>query len=106
MRKKVKSRPRISVFRSNKHIYAQIIDDDRGVTLFTMNDKNLVKGKDKKKRELTKKEEAFLVGENLAKEALKKMSEKSFLTGAITDTTGELRRWQTVPEKEDLIFDG
>ncbi|MGD2108388.1 MAG: 50S ribosomal protein L18 [Phycisphaerae bacterium] len=26
-------RPRLSVFRSLKHIYAQIIDDDRGVTL-------------------------------------------------------------------------
>lgn len=27
------SKPRISVFRSNKHIYAQIIDDVNGVTL-------------------------------------------------------------------------
>lgn len=27
------SRPRLSVFRSNKHIYAQIIDDTKGVTL-------------------------------------------------------------------------
>lgn len=26
-------RPRLSVFRSNKHIYAQIIDDSRGITL-------------------------------------------------------------------------
>lgn len=26
-------RPRLTVFRSVKHIYAQIIDDDRGVTL-------------------------------------------------------------------------
>ena len=26
-------RPRLSVFRSNKHIYAQLIDDLRGVTL-------------------------------------------------------------------------
>jgi len=26
-------RPRLSVFRSHKNIYAQIIDDDRGVTL-------------------------------------------------------------------------
>lgn len=26
-------RPRLSVFRSSKHIYAQIIDDERGVTL-------------------------------------------------------------------------
>ena len=27
------SKPRLSVFRSSKHIYAQLIDDDRGVTL-------------------------------------------------------------------------
>jgi large subunit ribosomal protein L18 len=26
-------RPRLSVFRSSKHIYAQVIDDERGVTL-------------------------------------------------------------------------
>ena len=29
----VAARPRLSVFRSSKHIYAQIIDDVRGVTL-------------------------------------------------------------------------
>ena len=28
-------KPRLSVFRSNKHIYAQIIDDDKGHTLCT-----------------------------------------------------------------------
>lgn len=36
VRKKVlgtDQRPRISVFKSNKHIYAQIISDDRGITL-------------------------------------------------------------------------
>ena len=27
------ARPRLNVFRSNKHIYAQIIDDINGVTL-------------------------------------------------------------------------
>ncbi|MHC4696809.1 MAG: 50S ribosomal protein L18 [Planctomycetota bacterium] len=27
------SRPRLAVFRSAKHIYAQIIDDERGITL-------------------------------------------------------------------------
>ncbi|MBI3091087.1 MAG: 50S ribosomal protein L18 [Candidatus Tectomicrobia bacterium] len=27
------ARPRLSVFKSNKHIYAQLIDDHRGVTL-------------------------------------------------------------------------
>lgn len=29
----VASRPRLSVFRSNRYIYAQIIDDDAGLTL-------------------------------------------------------------------------
>lgn len=36
VRKKVfgtAERPRLAVFRSNKHIYAQLIDDDRGATL-------------------------------------------------------------------------
>ena len=28
-----KGRPRLSVFRSNRHIYAQVIDDGKGVTL-------------------------------------------------------------------------
>jgi len=27
------ARPRISVFKSNKHLYAQVIDDDKGTTL-------------------------------------------------------------------------
>ncbi len=27
------AKPRLSVFRSNKHIYAQLIDDDRGITI-------------------------------------------------------------------------
>lgn len=33
IRKKSGGRPRLSVFRSSKNIYAQIIDDTRGVTL-------------------------------------------------------------------------
>ena len=31
--KKISSRSRLSVFRSNNHIYAQVIDDSKGVTL-------------------------------------------------------------------------
>ncbi len=33
IQKAAKGRPRLSVFRSSKQIYAQVIDDDRGVTL-------------------------------------------------------------------------
>ena len=33
IRRAAKGRARLSVFRSSKHIYAQVIDDDRGITL-------------------------------------------------------------------------
>lgn len=33
LRRLSSGRPRLSVFRSNKHIYAQVIDDGKGVTL-------------------------------------------------------------------------
>ena len=64
------SRIRISVFRSNRHIYAQIIDDNKGTTLFSAGDSEKTKIKDKKK--LTKKETAYLVGEKIAGKAIKK----------------------------------
>jgi len=33
LQKQANGRPRVSVFRSSKHIYAQIIDDSKGATL-------------------------------------------------------------------------
>lgn len=33
LKKKAAGRPRLSVFRSSEHIYAQVIDDAKGVTL-------------------------------------------------------------------------
>ena len=33
LRKVASGRPRLSVYRSSKNIYAQVIDDDRGLTL-------------------------------------------------------------------------
>jgi large subunit ribosomal protein L18 len=43
IRKAANGRPRLSVFRSSKQIYAQVIDDERGVTLASAStlDKNL-----------------------------------------------------------------
>ncbi|MBU0619415.1 50S ribosomal protein L18 [Patescibacteria group bacterium] len=60
-------RPRLSVFRSGKAIYAQLIDDQRGVTLAAVSEKN-IKTADK----LTKTAKAELVGRALAELALKK----------------------------------
>jgi large subunit ribosomal protein L18 len=53
--------PRLSVFRSNKHISAQIIDDVTGKTLASVHSRE-VKGK-------TMMEKSQLVGEALAKKA-------------------------------------
>jgi len=55
------SRPRLAVFRSNRHIYAQLIDDVRSVTIAAASDAE-VKGDDKTAR-------AKAVGELLASRA-------------------------------------
>jgi large subunit ribosomal protein L18 len=56
-------RPRVSVFKSGQHIYAQIIDDLKGVTLAAESDLKVKEG--------TKKEKATKVGETLAQKAIK-----------------------------------
>ena len=71
-------RPRLSVFRSNKYLYGQIIDDKKGKTLVAVSEKEL-KGKDKK----PKLEKAKLLGEMLAKKAVKvKIKQVVFDKGA------------------------
>ncbi len=40
--------PRLCVFRSSRHIYAQLIDDEKGETLTSANDLQLKKAKKKK----------------------------------------------------------
>ena len=63
-------KPRLSVFRSHKHIYAQLIDDKNGYTLAFSStlDKELIK-----EIEIAATQKAsFLVGQNIAKKAIKK----------------------------------
>lgn len=61
--------PRLSVYRSNVSIYAQIIDDIKGITLCSAS--SLDKDLEKDLAGKTKCEQAKLVGESLAKKALK-----------------------------------
>lgn len=58
-------RPRLSVFRSNRYIYAQLIDDTAGDTLVSASSKKIKSGR-------TKTEQAEAVGKMLAEEALDK----------------------------------
>ena len=73
VRAKVKGtekRPRLCVFRSNQHIYAQLIDDNKGKTLAAVSDLDL-KAKTKK----TKTDLAKEVGKLIAKKAAAKKIE-------------------------------
>lgn len=61
-------RPRLSVFRSNKQIYAQIIDDDNGQTLASCSSRI----KDLSLQPLSKIEQSSQVGKKLAELAKEK----------------------------------
>ena len=61
------SKPRLSVYRSNKEIYAQLIDDTNGVTLAAASSRDKALSKEKG----TKTEIASLVGKALAEKAVK-----------------------------------
>lgn len=70
-------RPRMSVFRSNKGIYVQVIDDQKGMTLVAASSKGLEGG--------TKTEVAARVGEAIAKKA-----QEAGITTVVFDRNGYL----------------
>ncbi len=67
--------PRLTVFRSNQHIYAQLIDDEKSITLVSASDVAIKKG--------TNTEKAKLVGQEIAKLAIAKK-----ITTAVFDRNG------------------
>lgn len=72
-------KPRLSVYRSNVYIYAQVIDDVQGKTLVAAGERELkTSGK-----QMTKTDKAHLVGELLAKKALDKK-----ITTVVFDRSG------------------
>lgn len=76
------TRPRLSVFRSHKHIHLQLIDDEKGATLAAAST-----------REVAKKS----VGKARAEEVAKRLAEKAFRAGikrAVFDRGGYLYHGQ------------
>ena len=69
-------RPRLAVFRSIQHIYAQVIDDTTGKTLVALSDASETG---------TKKEKAFKLGKDLAAAC-----KKSKITAVVFDRGGFL----------------
>jgi len=74
IRKRIKGtaeRPRLAVYRSLNHIYAQLIDDQTDTSILTVSDLSAdIKAKIKKGTSKT--EESVMVGELVAKKALEK----------------------------------
>jgi len=66
-------KPRLSVFRSNRHIFLQLIDDEKGKTILSVADARAKAAKKTGAKAKTKKTEAaFSAGQALAGLALKK----------------------------------
>lgn len=73
VRKKIfgtSTRPRLNVYRSLKHIYAQVIDDTKGVTLASASSLSLELKAGRQKK--NNKETAVLVGRLIAQKAREK----------------------------------
>ncbi len=66
--KKVSDRRRLTVFRSNKHLYAQVIDDTAGKTIASASSKE--KGIDSIKND--RKSLAEIIGKNIAQRSIEK----------------------------------
>ncbi|WGH25400.1 MAG: 50S ribosomal protein L18 [Candidatus Shikimatogenerans bostrichidophilus] len=74
-KKGTKQYPRISIFKSNKEIYVQIIDDVNRETITSFSSLNL---NSIKKKNITKLIMSKIVGKNIAKKMLKLNIKKAF----------------------------
>lgn len=89
-------RPRVSVFRSNKYFYAQIIDDKKGATLASLDGRNLkVKGKGA---------QAEAVGVELGKMAAAKNIKKIVFDRGGYIFTGRVKTFAEALRKSGLEF--
>jgi len=96
-------RPRLCVFRSLKHIYAQIIDDKKGVTVVSASsmEKELL---EKSKTLKGKQEIAKLVGSFVAKRALEKNVTKVVFDRAGYKYHGRVKSLATGARDGGLVF--
>ena len=91
-------RPRLAFFRSNKHLYAQLIDDTAGTTLASVSS---LKGAPEARGALA---QASVLGEQLAKNA-----QQSGITHVVFDRggflyTGAVRAFAEAARSGGLVF--
>jgi large subunit ribosomal protein L18 len=96
------SRPRLSIFRSNKHIYAQLIDDALGQTLaFSSSlDSHLIQ----KNESGANKNASFVVGQDIAKKAFQKNINQVIFDRGERKYHGRIESLAEGARKEGLVF--
>lgn len=101
IRKKLKGSgemPRLVIFRSSNHIYAQIIDDEKHITIAQASSLKT------KKEKLKNIEIAQKVGENLAKDALSLKIKKIIFDRAGYKYHGRIKALADSARKGGLVF--
>ena len=92
-------RPRLAVFRSNNHMYAQIIDDTVGNTVVSAS--TLEKSARAELSKTNDVDAAAFVGTLIAKRALEKGITKLYLIEADLSIKVRLLHWRKLPVKQD-----
>lgn len=105
VRKKISGtaeRPRLSVYRSLNHIYTQLIDDVKGVTLCSAS--TMEKEIASKVAKMTKTEAAALVGETIGQRAIKAGIKEIIFDRGGYIYTGRVQAVADAARKTGLIF--
>lgn len=92
-------RPRLSVFRSNKYFYGQLIDDEKGITLLSLSETHL-----KNTSQMKKTEKAFNLGKELATKARKKKVSKVIFDRSLYKYHGRVKAFADGARKGGLKF--
>lgn len=93
------NRPRLTVFRTNRHIWAQIVDDERGITVVSVNTKAL----GSKKGE-TKTVQAVAVGAEIARLALAQKITKIVFDRGAYKYHGRVKALAQAARQAGLVF--
>jgi len=93
-------KPRLAVFRSHKHIYAQLIDDENGKTLAFSSTLSKTLEIDNSSTQKA----AFLVGQDLAKKAIQKEIKKVIFDRGTKPYHGRIKSLAEGARNDGLIF--
>ncbi len=106
LRQKIKGvagRPRLCVFRSSKHIYAQLVDDQKRKTLLSASDKEI--GKKRSPKDYSgKKGKAYVVGQIIAQKSQDKEIKEAVFDRGGYKYCGRVKALAEGARKEGLRF--